>query len=63
MLITKVEKGNIEQALKRYKYKTIKVKQLKKLRDKKQYTKPSAAKRVQLQKAKYVQQKDNDTNN
>jgi small subunit ribosomal protein S21 len=63
MLITKVEKGNIEQALKRYKYKTLKVKQLKKLRDKKQYTKPSAEKRVQLQKAKYIEQRNNDINN
>lgn len=63
MLITKVEKGNIEQALKRYKYKTLKVKQLKKLRDKKQYTKPSAEKREQLQKAKYIEQKNRDINN
>ena len=63
MLITKVEKGNIEQALKRYKYKTLKVKQLKKLRDKKQYTKPSAKKREQLQKAKYIEQKNGDINN
>jgi|TARA_R110000803_G_scaffold82414_3_gene148557 small subunit ribosomal protein S21 len=63
MLIIKVEKGNIEQALKRYKYKSIKIKQVKKLREKKEYTKPSAAKRTQLQKAKYVEQKHNDSNN
>ncbi len=63
MLITKVEKGNIEQALKRYKYKTLKVKQLKKLRDKKQYTKPSAKKREQLQNPKYIEQKNGDINN
>ena len=33
MLITKVEKGNIEKALRQYKRKTIKTKQMKKLRD------------------------------
>jgi|TARA_R110002095_G_scaffold184272_1_gene161500 small subunit ribosomal protein S21 len=63
MLIIKVEKGNIEQALKRYKHKSIKVKQVKKLREKKEYTKPSAAKRTLLQKAKYVEQKNSDNNN
>ena len=59
MLIVKVEKGNIEQALKRYKYKTIKVKQVKKLREKNTYNKPSIVRRKQLQKAKYIEQKSN----
>ena len=63
MLIIKVEKGNIEQALKRYKYKSIKIKQVKKLRENKHFTKPSVAKREQLKNAKYVAQKNNDSNN
>jgi small subunit ribosomal protein S21 len=57
MLIIKVEKGNIEKALKNYKHKSIKIKQIKKLREKDKYTKPSVAKRAQIQKAKYVEKK------
>jgi|SaaInl59LU_5_DNA_1037362.scaffolds.fasta_scaffold02569_6 ribosomal protein S21 len=59
MLIIKVEKGNIEKALKSFKYKVNKTGQTKALREGKDYTKPSAAKRVKLQKAKYVEQKFN----
>ena len=54
MLIIPVENNNIEKALKQYKRKVIKTKQLKKIRDRKDFTKPSASKRLQLQKAKYV---------
>ena len=54
MLIIPVENNNIEKALKQYKRKVIKTKQLKKIRDRKDFTKPSANKRLQLQKAKYV---------
>lgn len=55
MLIIKIDKGNIEKALKQYKRKVIKTKQLQKLRDGKEYTKPSTKKRKQLSKAKYIQ--------
>ena len=57
MLIVNVNKGNIEKALKQLKSKVIRTKQLRKLRDRKQFTKPSANKRLQKQKAQYVEQK------
>ena len=56
MLIIKVDKNNIEKALKTFKYKVNKTKQTKNLRDNREYTKPSAKKRVKMQKAKYIQQ-------
>lgn len=62
MLITKVEKGNIEKALRQYKRKTIKTKQMKKLRDNQDYTKPSALKRLKIQKAVYLQKKSDAEN-
>jgi len=55
MLIIEVNKDNIEKALKQYKRKVINTKQLKKLRDQQNFTKPSARKRLKLQKAKYLQ--------
>lgn len=58
MLIIKLEKKtNIEKALKQLKSKVIRTKQLRKLRDGKCFTKPSEKKRVQNQKAVYLQQK------
>lgn len=60
MLIIKVEKDNIERALKIYKSKVRSTKQLQELREGKEYTKPSVAKRKQKIKAKYIQKK-NDT--
>lgn len=57
MLIVKVQKGNIEKALSAYKYKVNKTKQTKTLRDQREYTKPSAAKRRKNQKAEYIQKK------
>ena len=55
MLIINVENNNIDKALKQYKRKVIKTKQLKKLRDKQDFTKPSVKKRLLLQKAKYIE--------
>ena len=55
MLIIKVEKGNIEAALKKLKRKTINTKQNKELRERKEYVKPSVAKRKMNLKAKYKQ--------
>lgn len=56
MLIVKVKDGEkIERALKRMKRKYRDTKVLQKLRDNKQYTKPSVARRKQVQKAAYIQ--------
>lgn len=55
MLIINVENNNIDKSLKQYKRKVIKTKQLKKLRDLQDFTKPSVKKRLQLQKAKYIE--------
>lgn len=62
MLIIKVEKGNVEKALRQYKRKTIKTKQMKKLRENQDYTKPSALKRLKIQKAVYLQKKSDAEN-
>jgi|TARA_B110000908_G_scaffold93930_1_gene111312 small subunit ribosomal protein S21 len=62
MLIVNVDKGNIEKALKQYKRKTIKTKQMRKVRDGKQYTKPSALNRLKFQKAVYLQKKSDAEN-
>lgn len=53
MLIIKVNDNNIEKALKQYKRKVINTKQLKKLRDQQDFTKPSIKNRLKLQKARY----------
>lgn len=57
MLEIKVGKGGIEKALKLYKSKIIRTKQLKELRERKEYIKPSAKKRKQKLKAKYTEKK------
>jgi|TARA_B110000908_G_C10194310_1_gene422107 small subunit ribosomal protein S21 len=61
MLRIEIGKGGIEKALKKYKSKVIKTKQMRKLRDGKHFTKPSEIKRKETAKAKYVQSKK-DTN-
>jgi ribosomal protein S21 len=61
MLKVKVEKGNIEKALKAYKYKVNKTKQTKKLREDRYHEKDPQANRKKIAKAKYVQYK-NDQN-
>lgn len=56
MLIIPVKEGeNIDRALKRYKRKFTRTKTMTQLRDRKQYTKPSVARRAQKIKASYVQ--------
>ncbi|WP_299107060.1 30S ribosomal protein S21 [Tenacibaculum sp. 190130A14a] len=56
MLIIPVKEGeNIDRALKRYKRKYSNVKIMRELRGRKQFTKPSVAKRAQKIKASYVQ--------
>jgi small subunit ribosomal protein S21 len=59
MLIIKVEKGNIEKALKSFKYKVNRTGQSKDLRERKDYKKPSIQNRAKIQKARYVEQKFN----
>lgn len=57
MLIIQVKPGEkIERALKRYKRKVDQTKQIKHLRDRMYYEKPSAKKRRQKLKAIYVEQ-------
>ena len=60
MLIIKVDKGGIEKAIKKLRKKVRNVKQINKLREKKQFTKPSVKKRLQKQKAVYVQKLNDD---
>ena len=56
MLIIHVKDGeNIDRALKRYKRKFDKTKTMSNLRNRKNFTKPSVAKRAQRIKASYVQ--------
>jgi small subunit ribosomal protein S21 len=54
MLIIDVKKG-IEIALKQYKNKVHKVKQIQELRRRQEFVKPSVEKRDQIIKAKYIQ--------
>ncbi len=60
MLIIKVDKGGIEKAIKKLRKKVRNVKQINKLREKKQFTKPSVKKRLQKQKAVYIQKLNDD---
>lgn len=57
MLIINVKDNNIEMALKQYKRKVSRTKQLQNLRDLQDFTKPSVKKRLMLQKAKYLETK------
>ena len=52
-----IEKGeSLEKALKRYKHKVIKTKQIEQLRARQEYVKKTTLKREQIKKAKYKQQ-------
>jgi len=55
MIIVKVKKNNIERALKEYKGKVIKTKQMSKLNELKEYVKPSVKKRSVNDKAIHTQ--------
>jgi small subunit ribosomal protein S21 len=52
MLLVGIKNGNIEAALKEYKRKVQKVKQVEELRERKEFTKKSVKKRLQLEEAK-----------
>ena len=56
MLIIPVKEGeNIDRALKRFKRKFDKTGAMRQLRTRQQFTKPSVARRQEIQKAQYVQ--------
>lgn len=56
MIVVKVSKDkNIEKALKQYKSKVIKTRQMSELNNRKEFIKPSVIKRNVLSKAKHVQ--------
>lgn len=58
MIIIKVGKNeNIERALKRYKFKVFKTKQLDNVRERQHYIKKSEKRRKQIEKAKYSEKK------
>lgn len=58
MLIVKVtKKGGVEKALKQYKSKVIRTKQLKELRGRREFEKNSQKKRKKMAKAKYLQKR------
>ncbi len=58
MIIINVKDGNIERALKEFKRKTIKIKQMQALQEQREFKKASVIKRLQKQKAVYKQQKN-----
>ena len=56
MIIVQVKNENsLEQALKTYKFKIYKTKQLEKLKDRKEYKKPSVTRRAEIKKAQHRQ--------
>lgn len=58
MLIIPVKDGNLERALKAFKYKVKKTKLIEKLRELKQFEKPSSKRLKEVRKAKYIQSKN-----
>ena len=57
MLITHVNKGNIERALKEYKGKVIKTRQMSELNNRKEFEKESVKKRRKKEKGIYKEKK------
>jgi small subunit ribosomal protein S21 len=55
MLIVKVDKGGVEKAIKKLRSKVRNTKQIKQLRERQEFTKPSVKKRLKKQKAIYIQ--------
>lgn len=56
MLIIPIKDGeNIDRALKRFKRKFDRTGAMRQLRDRKKFTKPSVARRAEIQKAQYIQ--------
>jgi small subunit ribosomal protein S21 len=63
MLKVKVDKGNIEKALKKYKSKVIKTRQMREINKRREYRKPSEIRREEVKKAIYVQKKRTEEDN
>jgi len=62
MIIVQVKnEKSIDQALKTYKFKIYKTKQIQKLQERQEYKKPSVKRRVQIQKAQYKQKNQLDS--
>ena len=59
IIIDVTKEKSIETALRTYKHKVQKVKQVQELRDRQVFVKPSVKKRTQKLKAVYIQQKRN----
>jgi small subunit ribosomal protein S21 len=59
IIIDLPKERNLESALRTYKSKVQKTKQVQKLRAREQFVKPSVVRRKQMLKAKYVQQMKN----
>ena len=57
MLKIKVKKGNIERALKEYKSKVIKTRQMREINERKEYEKPSVKNRRIKKKGEYKERK------
>ena len=62
IIIDLSKERNLESALRTYKSKVQKTKQVQKLRARQQFVKPSVVRRKQMLKAKYVQQMKNGLN-
>ena len=56
IIIDVTKERNIESALRTYKNKVQKTKQIQKLRDRQEFEKPSVTRRKEVLKAKYVEQ-------
>lgn len=62
MIIVHVKNANsLEQALKTYKFKIFKTKQIQKLQERQEFKKPSVKRRTQIQKAKHKQKNQLDS--
>jgi small subunit ribosomal protein S21 len=59
IVIDVTKEKSLESALRTYKHKVQKIKQVQKLRERQQFVKPSVKKRAEKLKAVYVQQKRN----
>jgi small subunit ribosomal protein S21 len=57
MIKVKVKRGNIERALKEYKGKIIRTRQMREINDRKEYEKPSVKNRRVKQKGEYREKK------
>ena len=60
MLVVEVKNGNVEKAIRKLRKKVIQTKQLKNLKERKEYTKKSVKRRNEIQKASYIQKKHGD---